>query len=153
MNFHYFCGVMTLKSLFLAAVMTVATAAMLHAADYAALRREADASQAAVTSPSAACNRQGETFAEFIVRFTVDQGFNAERSKLQSMFAIKPIADYRALVVTSGHEAGYYQVWQNDGPDLVKLVCAYAGAPADYHYVFRRQGGKWFLVDRITPDF
>lgn len=144
---------MTFKHIFTAVAFALAMAAQCLAADFAALRREADASQAAVTSPSAACNRDGETFAEFIVKFTVDKAFNADRSKISSVFAINPIADYRALVVTSGHEAGYCQMWQDVGPDAVTLSCAYAGAPADYHYLFRRQGGKWFLVDRVTPDF
>ncbi len=142
-----------MKSLFIAMAMAVVTALSALGADYAALRREADASQAAVTSPSAPCNSRAETFAEFIVKFTVDEAFNAERSKISPMFAIKPIANYRALVVTSGHEAGYYQVWQEKGPDMVKLACAYADSPADYLYIFRRQGDKWFLVDRVTPDF
>lgn len=144
---------MTFKQIFTATAFVLTMAVQCLAADFAALRREADASQAAVTSPSAACNREGETFAEFIVKFTVDKAFNADRSKISSVFAINPIADYRALVVTSGHEAGYCQMWQDVGPDAVTLSCAYAGSPADYHYLFRRQGGKWFLVDRVTPDF
>lgn len=144
---------MTFKQILTAAVLMLTLAAHCHAADFAALRREADASQAAVTSPSAACNRDGETFAEFIVKFTVDKAFNADRSKISSVFAISPIADYRALVVTSGHQAGYCQKWCDVGADAVTLSCAYADAAPDYHYIFRRQGGKWFLVDRITPDF
>lgn len=144
---------MTLKRTLLAVAAAIFTTLGALSADYAALRREADASQAAVTSPSAPCNRGEETFAEFLVKFTVDKEFNAARSKIAGVFAINPIADYRALVVTSGHNAGYCQMWNAAGPDSVTLVCAFAGAPADYHYVFRRQGGKWFLVDRVTPDF
>ena len=144
---------MTLKQIFTALVLALACTAQCFAADYAALRRQADASQAAVTSPSAACNRDSETFAEFIVKFTVDKAFNAERSKISGVFAINPIADYRALVVNSGHQAGSCQMWQDIGPDAVTLSCAFADAPADYHYIFRRQGGKWFLTDRVTPDF
>ena len=133
--------------------MAVASVICASGADYGALRRDADTSQASVTAPGAACNSEGETFAEFIVKFTVDQAFNAERTKLSAMFALKPIANYRAYVVTSGNDAGYYQVWKDARADSVTLVCAYAGAPADYHYIFRRTGGKWYLVDRITPDF
>ncbi|MBD5186334.1 MAG: hypothetical protein HDS92_06985 [Bacteroidales bacterium] len=144
---------MTFRTIILAMVMAVAVATQALAADLAALRRQTDASQAAVTSPSAPCNKEAESFSEFIVKFTVDEAFNASRSKISSMFALKPVADYRALVVTTGHDAGYYQQWQEIGADSVVLACAYAGAPADYHYVFRRQGGKWYLVDRITPDF
>ena len=53
---------MTLKQIFTALVLALACTAQCFAADYAALRRQADASQAAVTSPSAACNRDSETF-------------------------------------------------------------------------------------------
>lgn len=123
------------------------------AADYAAIRRDADTSQATVTSPGAECNRDAETFAEFIVKFTTDAAFAAERSKIAQIFALKSPADYRALVVTSGHEAGYVQMWKIIGPDRVKLVCGFAGAPADYGYIFTRKGGKWMLVDRVTEEF
>ncbi|MCF0218256.1 MAG: hypothetical protein HUK14_00590 [Muribaculaceae bacterium] len=132
----------------LSAVMTAS------AQDFAALRRTADESQAAVMSPSAACNRgEGEAFSEFLVKFTVDQPFNAERSKISKVFALKSIANYRALVVTSGHEAGYTQTWKIDGADRVSLYCGFADAPADYHYLFRRAGGKWTLADRVVDDF
>ena len=140
----------------LLSLLLIAVPALLSvdAQDFAALRRAADDSQAMVTSPSAACNRgEGETFAEFLVKFTVDQAFNGQRSKIAKIFALKPIANYRALVVTSGHEAGYTQTWKIDGPDKVSLYCGFADAPADYHYLFQRAGGEWTLVDRIVDDF
>lgn len=137
-----------------ATLLTTATIAA-NAADPAALRRTADASQAAITAPGAQCNQgEGETFAEFIVKFTVDSEFNAKRTRMSQVFALKPIANYKALVVTQGHEAGYYQRWNMPSADEVHLVCGFADAPVDFVYIFRRQAdGTWLLVDRNTPDF
>ena len=140
--------------LFLALLFAL-TAFVADAQDFAALRRQADTSQAQVTSPGADCNRgEGEAFAEFIVKFTTDAAFNAERSKLSGVFALKPIANYRALVTTSGHEAGYTQMWQIKSPGCVRLVCGYDGMPSDYTFVFKRADkGLWRLVDRVTDSF
>jgi len=132
--------------------MALATAAI-YATDYTRLRQEADASQATVMSPGAPCNHDAETFSEFLVKFTTDAGFNSERCDISAIFAIKPISDYRALVVTQGHEAGYMQLWETESASKVKLVCKYAGAPADYSYIFERHDGKWRLIDRLTEDF
>lgn len=133
----------------LAAFIAVAASA----ADIPALRRVADASQAAVTSPSAPCNSGDEPFAQFLVKFTTDGSFAKERTSLSPIFALKSIADYRALVVASGHETGYIQTWQVVDPSRVKLVCGYDRSP-DYSYIFARGAdGKWKLVDRVTEDF
>lgn len=144
---------MTIKRLFITVAIAVVASLECFAADYAALRQKAEASQAMVTSPSAPCNKQAETFAEFLVHFTTDKAFNAQRSKIAEIFALSPVANYRALVVTAGNDAGYCQIWQDAGPDSVTLSCGFAGAPADYNYLFHRRDGKWFLTDRITPDF
>lgn len=139
----------------IAALFLAAVSLCVSAADMAALRRQADASQAAVTAPGAQCNQgDGEKFAEFIVKFTVDPGFNGNRTRMSQVFALKPIANYKALVVSQGHDAGYTQVWKMPSADEVQLVCGYADAPADYVYIFRRQAdGTWQLIDRTTPDF
>ena len=109
--------------------------------------------QAAVTSPSAPCNRGDEPFSQFLVKFTTDGSFAKERTSLSPIFALKSIADYRALVVSSGHETGYIQTWQVVDPSRVKLVCGYDRSP-DYSYIFARGAdGKWKLVDRVTEDF
>ena len=135
-------------------LIALSLAMVASAQDFAALRRAADESQAAVMSPPAACNRgEGETFSEFLEKLTVDPAFNAERSKISKVFALKPIANYRALVVNSGHEAGYTQTWKVDGADRVSLYCGFADAPADYHYLFLRTDGQWTLADRIVDDF
>lgn len=123
------------------------------AVDLASQRRDAEATQGVVTSPGAACNRDDEKFSDFLVRFTGDAAFHAGRSKVSKMFALKTPASYRALVVTEGHDSGYCQQWEIVGADRVKLVCGFAGAPADYSYLFTRTDGKWFLVDRVTEDF
>lgn len=140
-----------MKTLITAVLMFLALA--VSAADYAATRRDAEATQGAVTSPGAACNRDDERFADFLVKFTGDAAFHAERSKVSSMFALKSPSGYRALVITDGHDSGYCQMWEIVSADRVKLVCGFAGAPADYSYLFTRTAGKWYLVDRVTEDF
>ena len=135
----------------LTSLLALMIAVAASAADIPALRRAADASQAAVTSPSAPCNSGDEPFAQFLVKFTTDGSFAKERTSLSPIFALKSIADYRALVVSSGHETGYIQTWQV--PSRVKLVCGYDRSP-DYSYIFARGAdGKWKLVDRVTEDF
>lgn len=123
------------------------------AADFAKIRRDVEASQGAVTSPGAACNRADEKFCDFLVKFTADADFHARRSKVSKMFALKTPSSYRAMVVTDGHDSGYNQKWEIVGADRVKLVCGFADAPADYSFLFTRTSGEWHLVDRVTEDF
>lgn len=124
------------------------------AIDFGALRHEADNSRTTVTSPGAPCNRDGEKFSEFIVRFTTDAEFAASRTRLGRMFALPSNADYRAKVITEGHEAGYIQWWQIVDNGKVKLSCRLGDGPTDYSYIFvRGDDGNWMLTDRITEDF
>lgn len=135
-------------------MLTVMLAFMtVSAADYGELTKRAEASQRAVTAASAKCNLADEKFADFLSHFTADRSFNSSRTHLADVFSIRDIADYRALAVTSGHEAGYAQMWVIDSPSKVRLVCGHDGMPADYSYVFTREGDKWFLTDRVTEDF
>ncbi len=152
---------MKLKSLLIAGAMFIAGSAMAQTPEQ---QRIIDLTISDVTEsieifndPATPSNYGAEAFKNFIAKASTDQEFLDSRIRLTP----EKKAEYAQLLVSENFTTQlpymkgdqiYVQMWGELQSNTAYLDCGWADSYYTHTFVFKRQGGKWYLADIIPGE-